>query len=144
MASFNKVILLGNITRDPQLTYLPSQTPVVEFGIAVNRKWKGQDGSSREETTFVDCQMFGRRGEVINKYLHKGDPIFIEGRLRYESWQSQDGSKRSRTRVLIENFEFVGGGKRSGGQGPGQSGGDQHDYSQQQDSYPDVDDEIPF
>ena len=112
MASYNKVILLGNLTRDPQLSYLPSQTAVVEIGLASSRKYKKQDGSQGEEVCFVDCSMFGKRAEVINKYLHKGDPLFVEGRLKFDSWQAQDGSKRSKLRVSIENFEFMGSGKR--------------------------------
>ena len=112
MASFNKVMLLGNLTRDPQLSYLPSQTAVVEIGMAVSRKFKKQDGTQGEEVCFVDCQMFGKRAEVINKYLHKGDPLFIEGRLKFDSWQAQDGTKRNKLRVLIENFEFIGGDKK--------------------------------
>lgn len=125
MASFNKVILLGNLTRDPQLSYLPSQTAVVEIGLAVNRKFKKQDGSQGEEVCFVDCQMFGKRAEVINKYCKKGNPLFVEGRLKFDSWQGQDGTKRSKLRVMVENFEFMGGG--GGGNGGGnrnQGGGD--------------------
>jgi single-strand DNA-binding protein len=114
MASLNRVLLMGNMTRDPQLSYLPSQTAVVEFGLAMNRKFKKQDGSQGEEICFVDCQIFGKRAEVINKYFKKGDPIFIEGRLKLDSWQAQDGSKRSRLRVFVENFEFIG--SRRGGQ----------------------------
>lgn len=117
MASYNRVILMGNLTRDPQLSYLPSQTAVVEFGIATNRTYKKQDGSQGKEACFVDCQMFGKRAEVINKYLHKGDPLFVEGRLKFESWQAQDGSKRSKLRVFVESFEFMGGGKASDDQG---------------------------
>jgi len=113
MANFNKVILLGNLTRDPQLSYLSNHTAVVEFGLAVNRTYKKQDGSQGKETCFVDCQMFGKRAEVINKYLHKGDQLFVEGRLRFDSWQAQDGSKRSKLRVFVENFEFIGGKKSS-------------------------------
>ena len=112
MASYNKVILLGNLTRDPQLSYLPSQTAVVELGIATNRKFKKQDGSQGEEVCFTDCTMFGKRADVINKYLHKGDSLFIEGRLKFESWDGQDGKKHSKLRVLIENFEFIGGEKK--------------------------------
>ncbi len=123
MANFNKVILLGNLTRDPQLSYLPSQTPVVEFGLAINRKWTAQDGSQRDDTCFVDCQMYGKRAEVINKYLKKGNPLFLEGRLKFDSWQAQDGSKRSKLRVFVENFEFIGGGQRAGGGGQGGYGG---------------------
>ena len=110
MANYNKVLLIGNLTRDPQMSFLPSQTPVVEFGLAVNRKWSGQDGSQREETCFVDCRMFGKRAEVVNKYFKRGDPIFIEGRLQFDQWQAQDGSKRSKHRVFVENFEFIGKG----------------------------------
>ncbi len=109
--SFNKVILIGNLTRDPQLSYTPNQTAIVEIGLATNRKWKGQDGTQHDETCFVDCQMFGKRAEVLNKYMHKGNPLFVEGRLTFDSWQAQDGTKRSKLRVLIENFEFLGGGE---------------------------------
>jgi len=117
MANYNKVILLGNLTRDPQLSYLPSHTAVVEFGLATNRTYKKQDGSQGQEVCFTDCQMFGKRAEVINKYLHKGDQLFVEGRLKLDSWQAQDGSKRSKLRVFVENFEFIGGGKGQS-QGP--------------------------
>lgn len=112
MASLNKVLLMGNMTRDPQLSYLPSQTAVVEFGLAMTRKFKKQDGSPGEETCFVDCQMFGKRAEVINQYFKKGNPIFIEGRLKLDTWE-KDGQKKSRLRVFVENFEFIGsrGGK---------------------------------
>jgi single-strand DNA-binding protein len=112
MANFNKVLLMGNLTRDPQLSYTPNQTAVVEFGLAVNRKWKGQDGESKEETCFVDCQAFGRTAENINKYLTKGRPLFVEGRLTFNSWTAQDGTKRSKHRVTVENFQFLGGGPR--------------------------------
>ena len=116
MANFNKVLLMGNLTRDPQLSYLPSQTAVVEFGIAVNRKWTGQDGSDREEVCFVDCRAFGKMAENINKYLKKGRPLFVEGRLSFDSWTAQDGTKRSKHRVTVENFQFLGspGGANAG------------------------------
>ena len=107
MPNYNKVILMGNLTRDPQLSYLPSQTPVVEFGLAVNRKWTGKDKQSKEETCFVDCKAFGKTAENINKYLKKGTPLFIEGRLTFDSWEAQDGSKRSKHRVTVENFQFI-------------------------------------
>ena len=119
MANLNKVMLIGNMTRDPQLSYLPSQTPVVEFGLAISRRYKKQDGSQGEDVCFVDCQMFGKRAEVINQYLKKGDPIFVEGRLKFDSWE-KDGQKRSKLRVFVENFEFLGKG---GGQGSGNQGG---------------------
>jgi single-strand DNA-binding protein len=115
MANFNKVLLIGNLTRDPQLSYTPNQTAVVEFGLAVNRRWKGQDGESKEETCFVDCQAFGRLAENINKYLTKGRPLFVEGRLTFNSWTAQDGTKRSKHRVTVENFQFLGGSPAGGG-----------------------------
>ena len=109
MAGFNKILLMGNLTRDPQLTYTPTQTAVVDFGLATNRRWTSKDGEQREDTCFVDCRAFGRLAENINKYLTKGRPIFVEGRLTFESWTAQDGTKRSRHRVTVENFQFLPG-----------------------------------
>jgi single-strand DNA-binding protein len=118
MASFNKVMLMGNLTRDPQLKYLPNQTAVAEFGIACNRKFKAATGEDREEVTFVDVTAFGKTGEVINQYFTKGKPIFIEGRLKYDQWEDKNGGgKRSKLVVIVENFVFVGG--RDGGSGGG-------------------------
>ncbi|MHC4456188.1 MAG: single-stranded DNA-binding protein [Planctomycetota bacterium] len=111
MSNFNKVLLMGNLTRDPQLSYTPSQTAVVDFGLATNRRWTAQDGERREETCFVDCRAFGRQAENINKYLTKGRAIFVEGRLTFESWTAQDGTKRSRHRVTVERFQFLPGGR---------------------------------
>lgn len=119
MASYNKIMLIGNLTRDPQLSYTPSQTPVVDFGLATNRKWTAQDGSQREDTCFVDCRSFGRQAETINKYLTKGSPVFIEGRLTFDSWTAQDGTKRSKHRVTVETFQFLRG---QGGQEESPSG----------------------
>jgi single-strand DNA-binding protein len=109
MANYNKVLLMGNLTRDPQLSYTPNQTAVVDFGLAVNRRWTSQSGEQREETCFVDCQAFGRQAENINKYLSKGRPLFVEGRLTFDSWTGQDGARRSRLRVTVERFQFLGG-----------------------------------
>jgi single-strand DNA-binding protein len=123
MASFNQVILLGNLTRDPQLKYLPSQTAVAEFGIACNRKFKTATGEEREEVAFVDCAAFGKTGELIHQYLTKGKPIFIQGRLKYDSWEDkQGGGKRSRLTVVVEVFQFVGG-RDGGGGGAGAAAG---------------------
>ena len=113
MASFNKVILMGNLTRDPQLSYLPSQTPVVEIGLAVNHRYKGQDGQTHDKVCFIDCRMFGRRAEILNQYVRKGQPLMVEGRLELDQWEAQDGSKRSKHRVFIENFTFVGSGNQN-------------------------------
>ena len=119
MASFNKVIMLGNLTRDPQLSYLPSQTPVVDFGLASNRKWTAQDGTQKEETCFIDCRAFGRMAENISKYCKKGRPLLIEGRLTFDSWEAQDGTKRSKHRITVETFAFVDSGQRDGQGGSG-------------------------
>lgn len=144
MASLNKVLLMGNLTRDPQLSYLPSQTPVVELGLAVSRKYKKQDGSVAEDVCFVDCQMFGKRAETLNKYFKKGEPIFIEGRLKFDSWQGQDGQKRSKLRVFVENFEFIGRGGQGGSPGGGQSQPAYHDEPPMDAPYGGMDDDIPF
>jgi single-strand DNA-binding protein len=123
MASFNKVLLMGNLTRDPQLKYIPSSnTAVAEFGIACNRKFRTANGEDREEVTFVDVTAFGKQAEVINQYMTKGKPIFIEGRLKLDQWEDKNGGgKRSKLTVVIENFQFVGG--RDGGDGGGGGGG---------------------
>ncbi|HUT01651.1 MAG TPA: single-stranded DNA-binding protein [Phycisphaerae bacterium] len=109
MANFNKIILVGNLTRDPQLSYLPSQTPVVEFGLAVNRNWTAQDGQKREETCFIDCRAYGRQAETINRYLAKGRQALVEGRLQFDTWEGQDGQRRSKHRVFVERCQFLGG-----------------------------------
>lgn len=114
MASYNRVILAGNLTRDPQLSYLPSQTPVVDFGLAINRYWTAQDGQRREETCFVDVRAYGKQAEVINHYMAKGRGILVEGRLQFQQWQAQDGTKRSKHIVITDNFQFLGGGPRDG------------------------------
>jgi len=108
MASFNKIMLIGNLTRDPELSYLPSQTAVVDFGLAVNRTWNDKDGNKKESVCFADCRAFGKQAETLNKYMSKGKPIFVEGRLDFDSWDGKDGQKRSKHRVTIENFQFLG------------------------------------
>ena len=122
MPSYNKVLLMGNITRDVQLKQTSGNQSVVEIGVAVNRKYKTKDGQEREEVTFVDCECWGPRAEVIAKYFTKGKPIFIEGRLKLDTWEDKDGQKRSKMRVMIEDFQFVEG--RGGGGGGGDGGGD--------------------
>jgi single-strand DNA-binding protein len=108
MASFNKVIMMGNLTRDPQLSYLPSQTPVCEFGLATNHRWRGQNGEQREESCFVDCRCYGKQAETFNQYMSKGKPVMIEGRLQLDMWESAEGQKRSKHRILVERFYFIG------------------------------------
>lgn len=100
---------MGRLTRDPELRYTPGGTAIVSFGMAITRKFKTTEGEQKEEVCFVDVNMFGRRGEVISEYFSKGSPIFIEGRLQFQQWESQEGQKRSKLIVIAENFEFVGG-----------------------------------
>jgi len=106
--SYNRTILTGNLTRDPQLSYMPNQKSVCEFGFASNRKWTGQDGSQREEVLFIDCKMFGKRGEAVNRYCVKGDPLLVEGHLVLDVWKQQDGLNRSKIRLIVDSFEFIG------------------------------------
>ncbi len=117
MPSYNKVLLMGNLTRDVQVKSTSGGQSVADISIAVNRKYKTKDGQDREEVTYVDCECWGPRGEVIAKYFSKGKPIFIEGRLKLDSWEDKDGQKRSKMRVMIEDFQFVEG--RGGGGGGG-------------------------
>ncbi len=145
MAGFNKVLMLGNLTRDPQLSYTPNQTAVVDFGLATNRRWTGPNGSQREETCFVDCRAFGRQAENINKYLTKGRPVFIEGRLTFDTWTAQDGTKRSKHRITVENFQFLpGGGPSSPGRPTEQNVRANSDYEQTDVTNKPADDDIPF
>ena len=124
MPNYNKVILMGNLTRDPELRHLPSQMPVVNIGLAVNDRWKDkQTGEWQEKANFFDCEAFGGLAEVLNKYFTKGRPILIDGKLRYESWEDQSGNKRSKVKIVIENFEFMGGRDDAGGGGGGGGGG---------------------
>lgn len=113
MASFNKVILAGNLTRDPELRYTPKGLAIAKLGIAVNRTWKTETGESKEEVTFVDVDAFGKQAEVLGQYLKKGRPILIEGRLRLDQWDDkQTGQKRSRLGVVLEGFSFLDSGNR--------------------------------
>ena len=107
MSSFNKVYLLGNLTRDPESKTLPSGTALTSFGLAVNRTYRKADGEEVEETTFVDIDAFGRTAENILKYCKKGDPLMIEGRLRYQSWETEAGDKRNKLSVMLETFQFL-------------------------------------
>ncbi|GMV24116.1 MAG: hypothetical protein AMXMBFR58_01470 [Phycisphaerae bacterium] len=126
--NFNKVILLGNLTRDPELRHTSGNQAVANIGLAVNRRWRSPDGEQREETTFVDCEAWGKTAEVMCQYLAKGRPVFIEGRLKLDQWE-KEGQKFSKLRVVVENFQFVdsgqgrGGGDSDGGGGGGGGGG---------------------
>ena len=107
--NYQKLIIIGHLTKDPQLSYTPNETAVVEFGIATNRNWTNQAGQKQEEVLFVDCVMYGKRSSAIREYCSKGDPLLIEGRLKLDTWQAQDGTNRSKHRVIVENFTFMGG-----------------------------------
>jgi single-strand DNA-binding protein len=124
--NFNKVFLMGNLTRDVEVRQLPSGGSVANIGLAVNRRFKTQDGQAREETTFVDCEAWGRTAEIMAQYLAKGRPVFIEGRLRLDQWQDKDGGNRSKLKVIVENFQFV---DSRGGEGEGGGGGAPGGYS---------------
>ena len=122
MASFNKVILLGNLTRDPEVRYTPKGTAVTELGMAVNRVYTAENGEKREEATFVDVTLWGRTAEIAGEYLKKGRPVFIEGRLQLDTWDDkQSGQKRSKLKVVGEGLQLIG--SRPGGAGGG--GGDE-------------------
>ena len=108
MPSFNRVLLLGNLTRDPILKTLPTQSQVCEFGLAVNRRFRTPQGEDRVDTVFVDCAAFGKLADTIVHYCRKGRPLFVEGRLRYDTWEDKAGVKRSKLSVVVENFQFVG------------------------------------
>lgn len=154
--NFNKVLLMGNLTRDIELRHTSGNQAVANIGLAVNRRYKAGDGEMREETTFVDCEAWGKTAETMAKYLQKGRPVFIEGRLKLDTWQDKtDGSNRSKLRVVVDNFQFIdsreggggggggGGGNyagsRSGGGGSSSSGDRDYDSSPEP-----QDDDIPF
>ena len=120
MASFNKVILMGNLTRDPEMRFTPNGSGVCHFGVAVNRRYKSQEGDWREETTFVDVTMWGKRGEAFAKFHQKGKTCFLEGELRLDQWEDKNGGgKRSKLYVVAQNWEFVDGRGEGGGGGGG-------------------------
>ena len=107
MASLNKVLLIGNLTRDPDVKMLSSGRPVCNFGLALNRSYKDGEGNRKEEVTFVDVECYGPRAEAIGRFFTKGRSIFVEGRLKLDQWESKEGEKRSALRVVLDNFEFV-------------------------------------
>jgi single-strand DNA-binding protein len=118
MAGYNKVILIGNLTRDPELRYTPKGVAIAKIGLAVNRTWRNEAGESKEEVTFIDVDAFGRQAETLAQYLKKGSPLMVEGRLKLDQWDDkQTGQKRSRMGVTLEGFQFLGGGNRGEGGG---------------------------
>ncbi len=138
MSSFNKVMIMGNLTRDPEVRYTPKGTAVTDIGLAINRYYSGDNGEKQEETTFVDVTLWGRTAEIAGQYLKKGRPVFIEGRLQMDTWQDKaTGQNRSRLKIVGEGMQLIGG--REGGGGGSQNYGDSGDgYSsppQQNDNY---------
>jgi single-strand DNA-binding protein len=108
MASYNRVLLMGNLTRNPEIRYTPSGTAVADLGLAVNENFKNKAGETVEQTCFVDVVVWGRQAETASEYLHKGSPIFVEGRLQLDQWESQQGEKRSKLRVRADRVQFLG------------------------------------
>jgi single-strand DNA-binding protein len=125
MASFNKVILAGNLTRDPEFRVTPNGQQICKLGIAINRRFTTQSGEQRDETTYVDVDAWGKQAEVIGRYFSKGKPILIEGRLKLDQWQTPQGESRSRLGVTLETFSFVDGGGQGSGSSHQQHGGGQ-------------------
>ena len=122
MASLNKVFLIGNLTRDPELRVTPKGTAICQFGLAVNRQFKDESGQTRDETTFIDIEAWGKQGELVSKYLSKGSPAMVEGRLKLDQWEDKtSGQKRSKLKVVLDNVQFLS--SRGGGGGPGGGGG---------------------
>jgi single-strand DNA-binding protein len=117
-ASLNKVLLMGNLTRDPEVKYTPKGTAVCDLGLAINDSYKAQDGTIKETVTYVDVEVWGRTAENCKQYLTKGRPVFIEGQLRLDQWE-QEGQKRSKMKVRADRVQFLGGGPASGGGGQG-------------------------
>jgi single-strand DNA-binding protein len=120
MANLNKVMLIGNLTRDPEVRYTPKGTAVADIGLAINRYFQNDNGERQEETTFVDVTLWGKQAELAQQYLGKGRPVYIEGRLQLDSWQDKDGQKRNKLKIVCENMQFLG--SRDGG-GSGGAGG---------------------
>ena len=138
MASLNRVFLIGNLTRDPELKYTQSGLAVCDFGLAVNRRYKTSQGEDREETLFADITVFARQAETSSEYLSKGRPVFIEGRLKLDQWTNSEGQKRSKLSVVAERVQFLGG--RPGDAAPGAPNASK----QEQPGDDGADDDIPF
>jgi len=133
MASLNKVMLIGNLTRDPEIRYTPKGTPLAEFGIAVNRRYTAENGEKREEVTFVDVTFWGRTAEIANEYLRKGRPVYVEGRLQLDSWEDKStGKKQSRLKVIGEEMQMLGSREGGGGGAPRSGGEGEYDEEPRQ------------
>ncbi len=160
MAYLNKVFLIGNLTRDPELRVTPKGTAICSFGLAVNRQYRDENGTARDETTFVDIEAWGKQGELVSKYLTKGSPCMVEGRLRLDSWEDKtSGQKRSKLKVVLDNVQFLSRGPGGvAAQGGDMNGGDVSEEPRQSapqprsaqrpapapESAPGLEDDVPF
>jgi single-strand DNA-binding protein len=159
MANLNKVILIGNLTREPELRVTPGGLSICKFGLAVNRSFTDKEGNKRDETTFVDIDSFGKQAEVISKYMSKGRPILVEGRLKLDQWEDKKtGEKRNKLGVVVEQFQFIGSRADHAGEGSGGSeGGREPGGASYEESSPpsrqtaprpaaqdDIDEDVPF
>jgi single-strand DNA-binding protein len=156
MASLNKVLLIGNLTRDPDVRVMSNGRPVCNFGLALNRSYKDAEGNRKEEATFVDVECFGPRAEAVGRFFTKGRAIFVEGRLKFDQWESKEGEKRSALKVVLDNFEFVD--SRPESSDAGKSSESSRDSSASEvapspepetppaspDSDPDLEEDVPF
>lgn len=128
MSSFNKVLILGNLTRDVELRYMPTGSPVCDFSLALNRKWTGSDGAKKEEVSFIDVTCFGKTAEIASQYLYKGVQTLIEGRLKQDRWEAKEGGgKRSKVKVICERLTLLGGKRDEGERAGGGQGADDSD-----------------
>jgi single-strand DNA-binding protein len=112
----NRVLLGGNLTRDPQVRFLANEQAVANFGLAINRRFKGSDGQMKDEVTFIDIEAWGRTAELVGQYLTKGRACFVEGRLKLDNWDDKDGQKRSKLKVVADSVQFLDSGNRGGGE----------------------------
>lgn len=147
MPNLNKVHLMGNLTRDPELRFTPANTAVCQIGLAINRKWKDGNGEAKEEVTFIDCEAWGRTAEILNQYVRKGNPLYVEGRLKLDQWQDKEGNNRSKLKVVVEEMQFLHSKGEGGQQSPPatQSSQRQAPPKQPQGNHQPVDeDNIPF
>lgn len=143
-ANYNRVIIAGNLTRDPELRSLANETAVVNFSLAVNRRYKGGDGEMVEETTFVECEGWGRTAELVGQYLTKGSSALVEGRLKLDRWEDKDGNKRSQLRVVADSVQFLGGKGGDGGGGGGSYQEPKREHQSSGSPAAPMDDQPPF
>lgn len=153
MASLNKVLLIGNLTRDPDVRMMTNGRPVCNFGLALNRSYKDAEGNRKDETTFVDVECFGPRAEAIGRFFTKGRAIFVEGRLKLDQWETKEGEKRSAIRVVLDNFEFVDSRQEATGANSGPSGDrisaqespqKEKPVADSKEADPELDEDVPF